>query len=180
MSKKATREVVGRDVAALLNPRPLCLIGAVDGEGRATFATVAWTTPVSHTPPLLAFSLRAASHTFTALSAQGCCSVNVCGKDMADTAIECGTTSGRTRNKGKLVSHHLLISENLPAAVPTADDALSTLACRVESIAPAGDHQLVVAQVVVAQTHCTTDEKQRIVSPDTLLCLQSDSFVTVR
>ena len=55
--------VDGRDVAALQDPRPMAVIGAAGTDGEACFATVIWVTPLSHTPPMLAFALREKSRT---------------------------------------------------------------------------------------------------------------------
>ena len=39
--------IEGRDIAAVLNPAPITVIGACDEGGRIGFATVLWAMPVS-------------------------------------------------------------------------------------------------------------------------------------
>lgn len=171
-------EVYGRDVSALLNPRPVCLIGAYDDEGRAGFATIAWITPISHTPPLLAFSLRESSSTFQLVRKAGLASVNVLGSRQTEAAWVCGTQSGRYVNKDTLIPHEPfdVDSTTLAHAVPFVSQALSNLACEVCSITETGDHMLVCMRVLHALTRTGFDEEGRAISPDTLLCLQSDAF----
>jgi hypothetical protein len=50
-------DVKGRDIAALLNPRPVVLITCCDRAGMPNVLSVAWTTPVSHEPPIIAVSI---------------------------------------------------------------------------------------------------------------------------
>lgn len=123
-------EVSGRDIAALLNPRPLVLIGAhttdsaviasattpssiehatENSPGESCFATVAWITPVSHDPAMLTFALRARSRTMEVLSAEGVFSVCTLGADTEGIALAelCGNRSGHHEHKGALVPHKL-------------------------------------------------------------------------
>jgi len=58
-----THLIVGRDIAALLHPRPVFLITTCDEEHRANASAVAWGTLLSHTPPLVGLSVRPKSRT---------------------------------------------------------------------------------------------------------------------
>ncbi len=178
------RQVTGRDVAALLNPRPVVIIGAHDGN-ETGFATVAWITPISHDPALLAFALRAQSHTMGLIRATGAFSVSVLdarASDSIEAAAYCGNGSGYREDKGKGLAHQLVKpqstdgNESADGELPVVAGALSWLACKVEDIREAGDHLLTTALVTEAHTRCESDGKGRISSVDALLCIQHDTF----
>jgi flavin reductase (DIM6/NTAB) family NADH-FMN oxidoreductase RutF len=184
------RLVEERNNAARLNPRPVTLIGA-SYNGEVGFATVAWISPLSHDPPLLAFSLRATSHTFKLIEDSGWCSVNVPHAASLETVMFCGNNSGFDVDKKASVPFRLLkdspyerlmTKESGQAAhlpeLPLLEEARSILLVHTVSIAPAGDHMLVVTEVASAFSQCLTDDKGRVIATDTLLCLQHDLFTT--
>lgn len=210
-------EVNGRDIAALLNPRPVVIVGtcgrneaqslvamgastdprvpdrAQDSSRKAdaaqvaevNFATVAWITPLSHDPAMIAFSLRRRSKTFELLQATRCCTISTLDASdptNSELATYCGNVSGNTEDKAAQVAHKLITytarKGNLLCA-PLPNAALSWLACEVESIRPTGDHMLVCLRVHKAATQCGTDSKGRIAATRTLLCTQHDSFARI-
>lgn len=174
--------VLGRNIAALLNPRPLAIIGCIL-EDTTNFTTVAWITPLSHDPALVGFAIRPTSYTLHMIKEAGCFSVNLCDPQLAETARLCGSTSGHTQNKGELVSHtsYLLpVQSNKVSDIgpfPFIDGALSALSCKLESMQETGDHCFVVAKIIEAFSRCLVNEKGELLSPETLLCLQRDTFV---
>ena len=179
--------VGGRDVAALQDPRPACIVGACAPDGQVALATVIWATPLSHTPPLVAFALRERSHTLGALRATGrggragvgggratgrfSLSVAAATAEGARAVEQCGTASGHAGDKGALVAHDLV--DGLP--VPRA--CASYLLCSVEGIQEAGDHLLVIGAVEAAATRCgQRDPKGRLLPFETLLCVQHGAY----
>lgn len=195
------REATGRDISALLNPRPLALIGACDNH-EVDFATIAWITPISHSPAMLAFALRAKSRTMQLAQAAGACSVcllDASDPTSAEIATYCGNTTGHRENKGAHVAHRLVdvhkevtetstsTTATVPAAsntddptptqcVPVTTNALSWLTCTIETIQETGDHLLAIARIERACTHCASDDKGRVSCTDALLCVQHDAF----
>ncbi|MCL1799356.1 MAG: flavin reductase family protein [Eggerthellaceae bacterium] len=177
-------EVGGRDRAALLNPRPVVLVGSC--KDRANFATVAWVTPVSHDPALVAFALRPASKTFQDIMDTGCFSINTLDPALAGAAEFCGLHSGHATDKAAGVAHRLEPHHPLgeapgddetPAAlVPFVEGALSVLDCEVESVRRTGDHSLVVGFVCRALTRCPRGDDGTVCATDTLLCVQRHRY----
>ena len=100
----------GRDVAAILDPCPVTIIGARDNTGHVGFATVIWAMPVSHNPGMTAFALRAKSHTMGIIRATGLFSLSTLPSDAESVRIVnvCGCNSGHKVNKGELVEHELI------------------------------------------------------------------------
>ncbi len=181
--------VEGRDVAALQDPRPVCLIGACDTEGKASFATVIWVTPVSHKPPMIAFALREKSHTMQLVRASGAFSISTlpATAEAVETMEFCGGNTGRLVDKGARVPHFTVPVEGAPAAgaasptaslVPVCDIAASWVTAQVDSIAPAGDHLLVVGTVREAHTDAARDERGQLIPTGTLLCVQHGTYAT--
>ncbi|WP_165054406.1 MULTISPECIES: flavin reductase family protein [unclassified Adlercreutzia] len=108
--------VDGRDVAALQDPRPAVLVGARSDAGEICFATVIWVTPVSHNPAMVAFALRAKSHTMGIIRATGRFSLAVPPADAEGVRLVefCGGNTGRLVDKGAAVAHALVSAS--PAA----------------------------------------------------------------
>lgn len=174
--------VEGRDIAALQDPRPICLIGACAGDGApANFATVIWVTPVSHKPPMIAFALREKARTMELLRESGAFSVSTlpAAADAAALAEFCGSTTGHAVDKGKQVEHFIVHAERTDgdaACAPVPTCALSWVACAVESVQEAGDHLLVVGRVREARIDAPRDERGRLVPAGTLLCVQHGTY----
>ncbi len=178
--------VEGRDVAALQDPRPICLIGACDEAGKASFATVIWVTPVSHKPPMIAFALREKSHTMQLIRTSGVFSIcTLPATREAISAMEfCGSNTGKLVDKGARIPHFTvpveLAAADSPASplAPVCDIAASWVTAAVDSIAPAGDHLLVVGTVREAHIDAPRDERGQLVPEGTLLCVQHGTYAT--
>lgn len=183
----------GRDIAAMLDPCPLTIIGSHDAEGRTGFATVIWAMPVSHYPAMTAFALRPKSHTMGIIQSSGYFSLSTLPSDAESIRIveDCGGKTGHKTDKGSLVEHELIatceeaeaqpaeVAESQPALLPVPVHALSWEICEVESIQEAGDHLLVIGRVLKAASRASRDEKGRLAPTETLLCIQHDAYAPV-
>jgi 3,4-dihydroxy-2-butanone 4-phosphate synthase len=107
-----------------------------DGEPVGTTANAI--SSVSLDPPLLLACLARDSETLAAIRETGRLAVNI----LAD---EQRHHSDRFAKKGDAVRAHEVELTDHELGVPTIPDALATIACEVESIYPAGDHEIVVA-----------------------------------
>ncbi len=165
--------VEGRDVAAIMDPRPLVIVGAYDPEtDHAGFATIIWATPVSHSPAMVAFALRPKSHTMGIIQHTGRFSLSVLPPDAESERIveACGGASGHDVDKSALVSH------SVHDDAPLLDHAYGWEICEVDSITETGDHLLVVGRVLQAASTALRDEKGRLAPHDTLLCVQHGAY----
>lgn len=184
--------IEGRDVAAAPGPHPLAVIGSRCGDALG-FATVAWTMPLSYNPPLMAFALRAKSHTFSLIKASGRFSASTPDAALVDAVNACGNNTGRTMDKSALVDWMLLpeneganqdASLSKPACqtdpLPALAGALTVFDCDVESIQETGDHMLVIGRIKRAWSRASKDERGRIDATDALLCVQHDLFATAK
>ncbi|MCI8468944.1 MAG: flavin reductase family protein [Eggerthellaceae bacterium] len=191
----------GRDVAALMDPRPVVVVGACAPENAGAreragggpavgFATVIWVTPLSHNPPLVALALREKSHTMGLLRATGAFSLSTLDAADADAAALtelCGNNTGRSFDKEAAVGY---VMASLPAeggpdgapgagALPVPASALSYELCTVESVQPAGDHLLVIGRVLAAAARASRDAKGRVAPVETLLCVQHGAYAGI-
>jgi 3,4-dihydroxy-2-butanone 4-phosphate synthase len=108
------------------------------GEGGAPVGTTANAiSSVSLDPPLLLACLARSSETLAAVRAEGRFGVNILAAEQRDH-------SDRFAKKGDAVASHEVEFHDHDLGVPVLPGALATIACEVESIYPAGDHEIVV------------------------------------
>jgi flavin reductase (DIM6/NTAB) family NADH-FMN oxidoreductase RutF len=120
----------------------LYVVGVAHGNRRNAF-TAAWITQVSFDPLLLALSINAAHASYPILMAAGVFTVSVLRQGQLELARHFGTQSGRVIDK--------LVGQRWRAALegaPVLLDAAAYLECRLIGRYAAGDHELVLAQVV--------------------------------
>jgi flavin reductase (DIM6/NTAB) family NADH-FMN oxidoreductase RutF len=120
----------------------LYVVGVAHGEQRDGF-TAAWLTQVSFDPLLVALSINPSHASFPILVAAGTFAVSILSHGQLELARHFGTQSGRAVDK--------LAGQRWQAAhggAPVLLDALGYLECRLVGRYPAGDHQLVLGQVV--------------------------------
>ncbi|HEY7635599.1 MAG TPA: flavin reductase [Gemmatimonadales bacterium] len=120
----------------------LYVVGVAHGDERDAF-TAAWITQVSFEPLLLALSINPTHASYPILQAGGVFSVSVLGRGQLELARHFGTQSGRAVNK--LAGQRW--QEGL-GGTPVLLDAAAYLECRVVGGHAAGDHQLVLGEVV--------------------------------
>ncbi len=108
------------------------------GEGGAPVGTTANAiSSVSLDPPLLLACLARSSETLAAIRAEGRFGVNI-------LAAEQRHHSDRFARKGDAIGAHEVEFHDHDLGVPVLPGALATVACEVEAIHPAGDHEIVV------------------------------------
>lgn len=171
----------GRDIAAILDPCPLTIIGAQTPDGRTGFATVIWATPVSHNPAMVAFALRAKSHTMGLIREAGVFSLSTLPADEESVQLVeyCGNNTGHRIDKTERVAFEVVSAhdgEGAEYVAPVPLHALSWEIGRVESIQEAGDHLLVIGRVLCAASAASRDGKGRLAPTETLLCIQHGAY----
>jgi flavin reductase (DIM6/NTAB) family NADH-FMN oxidoreductase RutF len=120
----------------------LYVVGVAHGNKRDGF-TAAWITQVSFDPLLLALSINPTHASYPILTAAGVFTVSILRQGQLELARHFGSQSGREVDK--------LAGQRWEAALggaPVLLDAAGYLECRVTARHTAGDHELVVAQVV--------------------------------
>jgi len=105
--------------------------------------TAAWVTQVSFEPLLVALSVNPGNATWTLIDHSGRFAINVLASGQLEAARHFGLQSGRERDKLAGIS-----TLAVAAGAVVLADAVAWLDCRVQQRVPAGDHVVVIAQVV--------------------------------
>ncbi len=107
-------------------------------------ATFSFVTPISFNPPLLAFSVAHTRYTKELIEKNPECVVNVATTEMLDDALYCGTRSGRDVDKFEKIEW-----EECETVKPRrVKKSPVQLECKVLKIIPAGDHNIVLCEVL--------------------------------
>ena len=132
----------------LLHPKLVVLVVARDGDGRVNGMTAAWAMPVSARPPLICVSIAPKRYTYGLIKETGEFTVNVLTSDMVSEAHYFGTVSGREEDK--FSRSRLTLLDGSKISTPIVREAAAALECRLYSEHEAGDHVLVIGEVVAA------------------------------
>lgn len=121
------------------------VIGVTDDHHYNAF-TAAWVIQASFDPLLVAMSVNPQHASYPLLEKYGVFSINVLNRNQMELARHFGTQSGAETDKLKGINWHKGLS-----GVPLLEEVIACFECRVSSIEPAGDHQLILAQVTDGQ-----------------------------
>ncbi len=177
MNTTQTKTVFGRDISALLNPRPVVLVTCCDKNHVPNVLSIAWHTPLSHDPPLLGISVDRRRYSHQLIAANGEFAINVMGCEFQPAIEFCGNHSGAEIDK--LAAAQLGLEPAYHIRPPLIADALAHLECSVRQQIEAGDHSFFIAHVLYAEarTDSFSDCWDASIG-NVLLCLQRDRFVT--
>jgi flavin reductase (DIM6/NTAB) family NADH-FMN oxidoreductase RutF len=164
-----------RDIAALLNPRPVALITCCDQAGRPNVLSVTWTMPVSHEPPVLAVSIAPGRYSHALMLETNEFVLNIVGQNFLSVVETCGSCSGKSTDK--LAKAALITQESVCVRPPRIVGALGYLECRVAERLTVGDHSLFLANVLRADAlENAFPGVWDAETGDVLLCRQRDQF----
>lgn len=178
-------EIYGRDIAALLNPRPAFLLSAysdaTDRSSSRSIATIIWVSPITHQPPRLCFSIKSASKTFETLKKSNYCCLSSVRDGAQSDIVYCGTHSGFTEDKFKHINccNISIQKDNQTLNFLAYKEFYSCLLLEVISTENFGTHTLVCANILKALSCARLDQKNRVTADKTLLCVQRDNFNTL-
>lgn len=119
------------------------VVGVADDE-RVNAFTAAWVMQISFAPVLLAISINPEHYSYQLLKQGKVCSVNVLSQEQMPMAAHFGQ-SGIT-NKMSLGSWTKALT-----GAPILQEALAYFDCKVSHEVSAGDHQLVICEVLQAR-----------------------------
>lgn len=171
------KTVQGREIAALLNPRPVVLVTCCDAEGTPNVLSVAWHTPLSHDPALVGISVAMSRYSYGLIEEGGEFVINIVSVACQHAVEVCGQRSGREGDK--LGPAGLKLEPARTVRPPLIAGALGTLECRVVDRLPCGDHVLFVGEVLSAMARAGSfGDAWEPGLGDVLLCRQRDRFGT--
>jgi flavin reductase (DIM6/NTAB) family NADH-FMN oxidoreductase RutF len=133
-----------QDITALFRRLTLgvYVVGVADGDRRDAF-TAAWVMQVAFDPLLLALSINPDNASYSLLQGGQGFAVSVLRQDQLELARHFGTRSAREVDKLASIAWR-------PGrtGAPILADALAYFDCRLTGSMPAGDHELVLGQVL--------------------------------
>ncbi len=139
-------------------PQPIAIITVGDPEkpGKRNAMTAAWVSRVSWNPPLVAVSIAPSRYTFELVKEFGEFAINLVSRNLLDLALAIfGAVSGRERDKFEAAGVTPHRARKILA--PVLKEAPVVIECRVVKMVEAGDHVLVIGEVV--EMYMNSDEK---------------------
>lgn len=132
----------------LLHPYNTSLVTCCDTEGKPNIITIAWLIPVSVNPPLAGMSIGPSRFSYGLIRETGEFVINVAPYDIASKVLFCGRRSGREVDKFSETG--LTPKEAQSVRPPIIEECVAHLECRVVQDIEAGDHHIVVGEVLAA------------------------------
>jgi flavin reductase (DIM6/NTAB) family NADH-FMN oxidoreductase RutF len=129
----------------LFYPRQAVLVTASSSE-KVNVTAVEWIMPVGEKPPLLALSLHNTSLTLDLMCTSKEFVVAIPSGNLRDAVLLCGSTSGKFIDKFSEAALTQVKAKKV--AAPLILEAAANVECKVLSYTSAGDHTLVVGEVV--------------------------------
>lgn len=163
----------------LLHPRSVVIVTCAGKYGRVNAITLAWTTPTSFNPPMVALSIAPQRYSHRLIEETGEFVVNVPTVELMDQAYLIGSKSGRDVDKLKLAGLTLLPAKTVKP--PIIKECVAHLECKTVTKVVTGDHDLFVGRVLAAYADEGVFE-DRLLNPakaKTLLHYGLDRFTTI-
>ena len=132
-------------------PHPLVIVTVGDPgkPGKRNGMTAAWVSRVSWDPPLVMVSIAPSRYTFELLKEFKEFAINVVSKKLVEPAMEVfGAISGRDRDKFEAAG--ITPEKAKKILAPVLKEAPVVLECKVVNMVEAGDHMIVIGEVVEA------------------------------
>ncbi len=128
----------------IMHPRPVAIV-TVEHEGKVNMCAVAWFTPVSEEPPLVAVAIGKEAYTSELILKSREFAINLVTEDLTDLVWKVGTSSGRKVDKVKEFGVKLEKCNSISA--PRLANAAAWVECRVKDVVDAGECYLFIASV---------------------------------
>lgn len=119
------------------------IVGVADGDKTNAF-TAAWVMQVSFSPVLLAISINPEHYSYQLLKHGGVCSVNVLSQEQMQIAAHFGRSG--VNDKMSIGTWAAAVT-----GAPVLQESLAYFDCKVSHEVSAGDHQLVICEVLEAR-----------------------------
>ncbi len=136
------------DARRLLNPGPVSLVTA-SWRGATNAAPVAWTAPLSMSPPLVGVVLHPIRHTADMIRFSEEFALNIPGPELLRETAYFGSRSGADENK--VEGSKLDTFSALRVDAPLLDGCLAWIECGLRDVIPTGDHVLFVGEAIAVQ-----------------------------
>lgn len=148
----------------LVNHGPTILV-TVEGERYPNIITLAWCTPVSARPPLVAISVAPSRYSHSLILKSGEFVINIPNASLLQVVQRCGTVSGR--NVDKFKDNNLTPIPASKVKAPLIAECVGHIECKLYDKFTAGDHTIFIGEVVAGAVnedlydgHLITDKEE--------------------
>jgi flavin reductase (DIM6/NTAB) family NADH-FMN oxidoreductase RutF len=145
---KKTNPISLSSASRLLHPKLTVLLTCTDKAGKANIITLAWTTPVSMNPPLLAVSISPKRLSHKMIQETKEFTINIPTMKYVKETLFCGRRSGRELDKFKETRFIPLPAKTVKA--PIIKECIAHLECKLYKRITAGDHSLFIGEIQAA------------------------------
>jgi len=142
----------------LLLPRPVVLVTCLDEDKNPNIITIAWATPVSHQPLVVAIAISPKRYSHDLISKSREFVVNLPGIDLAEGSNWCGRKSGRKYDK--FAETDWTIEKGISIETPHIQECYAFLECKVNQQIISGDHTTFFG--VVVDAYAAKDSIQKV------------------
>lgn len=132
----------------IINPGEVVLVSC-SYKDKANIITLAWTTPLSHSPALLGISVAMSHLSAELIKKSAEFVVNVPSLDLLNSVVYCGTHSARDTDKFK-ESGLTQEKADILSKAPRIKECIGHLECYLRDVKETGDHFLFIGEVVGA------------------------------
>ena len=112
-------------------------------ENKLNGASIAWITKLSKSPLLIMFAMAKGRYTFELIQKSKVFAVNILSTEQIDVGKHFGLISGRKADKFEGIKY-----DTLKTGSPILKNCAAVLDCKLYSYFEAGDHYIVVGEVV--------------------------------
>ena len=139
-------------------PEQVVIAVAKDKDGRANPVTLGWTMIVSGNPPMMAIAVAKKHYSIGTIRHSKCFTITYPSLDMADAALFFGSRSGRDVDKFAEFDCKTEPAKQIDSVLLA--DAVANFECTLDSETEAGDHIIIVGEIVCS--HMNTQPKKRL------------------
>ncbi len=153
-------------------PLPILVVGA-QVQGKPTFTTIAWGTPIEDEPPLVLLAIAKEHYILSERETLEFFSVNFCSQDQVAALDYCGIVSGFEQDKSLVFP-----VEMGKHGAPLVGDAPLSLECRVREMLDIGEScWLLIGEVLdtYVEEDCLVDGKPDVSRMKTLAYITKSS-----
>jgi flavin reductase (DIM6/NTAB) family NADH-FMN oxidoreductase RutF len=132
----------------LLHPMHTILISCVGITGKPNILPLAWATPTSNDPALVAISMSPNRYSHTLIEETKEFVINIPTVDIINETLACGRTSGKNHDKFSEIGLTPLPARKVKA--PIIKECIAHLECKLRNQFKTGDHTVFVGEIIEA------------------------------
>lgn len=133
------------EAAALTSPNPLSLVCSRTPAGITNLATVSWWTYLSLAPEIIGFAMMKTSYTGEMVRASREVVLTIPGTPLAKQVMQCGTSTGRTRDKARDFGIDLTDLPDCAIQIPV--HSVVAIQASLREFVDVGDHYFYICPV---------------------------------